>query len=520
MNPMSKIITEPIMTIDEIMEETGQTREDLERVKTLVRSLYKDDKGEPFEMTDGQACIFDCIYRRLHPKVIVLCYTQYGKSSVVSLATLTRVSNFAERWAIVGATKDKAEIIMKKLISHIFDNEYTKSKLDLGGSDSKERLRHSRSRERLTFRIPQEDGTERVGEIFVLSADSSKTGGGAGETLVGHGAPNIIVDDTPLMDDTVNGKLMRMLGGHKDHFILKIGNALKRNHFYRGFNSDRYKKIVIDHNIGIQEGRQSVDFFEDMMAEMNSKIMFDSFYRCIFPPEDASLDGIWTPLLTETQVRRAMEWEKEPKHVGELKLGADVADSGIDHDVIVSRSFSYAEILHDTEKSDQMTLAGNINIIKNDKEAGRVYLDAVGVGAGVSSKLRNLGVTHTRVNWGGKTTTSSTGMFHNKKARMFWDLKKWIEQGGKLSKDERWLQLTKVHYSVNSGVVKIMPKKTMQTMGIKSPDIADSLAMTFFHRDSFKPNEDIEETKAERFFRKKMKKNKSKNNDDYNLRMV
>ncbi|MFW6196239.1 MAG: hypothetical protein ACOC5D_02780 [Thermoplasmatota archaeon] len=507
----------PIMSVEDIMNELGQTKADLEKVKSLVRTLYKNDAGKPFEMTDSQACIFDAIYRRLHPKILTLCYTQFGKSEVVSMAVLTRITTFAERWVIIGGTKEKAEIIMQKLIRHIFDNEYTKGKLNLSNSDSVERLRHARSRERITFRVSENDEA-RVGEVFVLSGDSSKKGKDSGDTLVGHGAPNIIVDDTPLMNDTVNAKLMRMLGGHKDHFLMKIGNALGRNHFWRAYKGDRYKKIVVDYKNGVQEGRQSLEYFEDMYHEMNDKILFDSFYGCIFPPADAPLDGMWIPILTEGDIRRAQDWEKRPKHVGEVKFGVDVADSGVDHDVIIARSNNFAEIVHDTENSDQMTLAGLIPTKKDEFEnlgykTGRIYIDGVGVGAGVCSKLRELGVRHRKVSFGER---SINDLYVNKKAEIFWKLKKWIDQGGKLSKDKKWEQLTNVHYSTDRGQIRIIPKRTMRTMGIKSPDIADGLALTFYDRDSYVTTD---EDKKEEFFKKKMKEKKKKKYDNYNLRM-
>jgi hypothetical protein len=496
------------MTIKEIMKNLGQTQEDLETVKQLVRTLYKNPQGEPFEMTDGQASLFDAIYRRLKRRLLVLCYTQYGKSEITAMAVLTRVTTFPERWSIIGGTEEKAKIIMNKLIGHIFDNEYTKSKLNLKNQESMERLRHERSRSRLTFNVG--DG---IGEVFILSGDSSKKGQDAGDTLVGQGAANILVDDAPLLGDTINAKMVRMLGGFKDNFLIKIGNALGRNHFYRAFVSDKYTNIVLDHNLGIEEGRQTPEFFEDIKEEMNDDILFDSFYRCIFPPEDSAIGGVWVPLFTPTDIEKAQE---ETPHFGEKKLGVDVADSGEDHDIIVSRSNSYAEVIYDTQESDQMKLSGMVISKHREIDAGRVYVDRNGVGAGLCSRLRELGFPHRGINYGERQTNN---LFANKKAELFWAAKKWINNGGKLSKDKRWLQLANVMYQVvdSTGKVQIMPKRIALNMGIKSPDVADAFAMTFYDRDNFQKTE----TQAEdEFFKKKMKKKKLKHHSDYSLRMT
>ncbi len=102
------------------------------------------------------------------------------------MAILTRITTFPEKWILIGGSEDKAKIIMNKLIGHIFDNEYTKSKL-LMNLEAKERLRHERSRNRITFKV--DDG---IGEVMLLSADTTKTGQDAGDILVGWGAQNLI----------------------------------------------------------------------------------------------------------------------------------------------------------------------------------------------------------------------------------------------------------------------------------------------------------------------------------------
>ncbi len=485
----------------------GQSKEDLERVKQIVRTLYKNPKGEPFEMTDSQAVLFDTIYRRLHPRVGFLCYTQLGKSEIVAMAILTRITTFAERWLLIGGSQDKAKIIMNKLIDHIFDNEYTKSKLTMRDVSSIERLRHERSRNRVTFHA--EKG--RVGEVSILSADSSKRGESAGDILVGHGAANVVVDDAHLLSDIVNAKVVRMLGGHDDNFFLKVGNAFGNNHFKKSLKSQRFKTIIIDYKRGIAEGRQTSDYFEEMREEMNNPILFDAFYNCFFPPEDSAMGGVWMPIFLTEDINRAMEGGE---HFGEVKYGVDVADTGIDHDTIIKRTYGKAEILYDTEKSDQMKLTGTlINIHR--KEEGKTFVDRMGVGAGVTSRLRELRFPHTGVSFGERASNS---MYANKKAELVWKAKTWMDRGGKLSKDQRWYQLCDIMYQVvdSTGKIQIMPKRIALNMGIKSPDIADALFVTFNDRDVYKTKEKEELD----FFNKKMLQKKKKASSDYNFKMI
>lgn len=97
-----------------------------------------------------------------------------------------------------------------------------------------------------------------------------------------------------------------MLGDNSaDNFLVKIGNPFKRNHFLKSYQSDRYYKIEIDYLRGMQEGRLTEDFIEEMREQPN----FDIFYECKFPAADAIDDKGWVPLLTEDDVRRAFVTE-------------------------------------------------------------------------------------------------------------------------------------------------------------------------------------------------------------------
>jgi hypothetical protein len=63
---------------------------------------------------------------------------------------------------------------------------------------------------------------------------------------------------------------------------------------------------------------------------------------------------------------------------------------------------------------------------------------------------------------------------------MYWRAREWVLHGGKLFPDKDWFQLANIKYRVNpAGKLQIMSKEEMLRNGIDSPDVADSLAMTF-----------------------------------------
>ena len=109
----------------------------MDKIKALVRSRYKNSLGQPFELTDGQAEIFEVIVKRKYPRVHCISYTQFGKSDTVAMAVLTRITTYPEKWAIVAPSNKKAHIIMSYLIGHIFDNEYTTALFEVEKGDVK-----------------------------------------------------------------------------------------------------------------------------------------------------------------------------------------------------------------------------------------------------------------------------------------------------------------------------------------------------------------------------------------------
>src|SRR3990167_2535310 len=180
----------------------------------LVKNLYRDELGRPFSMTPAQNQIFDCIFKKQavggKRRVHIMTHTQFGKSDVVSMAVLTRVAIFGEKWVLVAPSQPKARIIMGFCIKHIFDNEFTMSRFKIKEGESMDSIRRERSKNRLTF----DCGNNQIGEIFILSAESRlKQSEDVGNALMGFGSPNLVEDESALISNEADAKAMRMVGG-------------------------------------------------------------------------------------------------------------------------------------------------------------------------------------------------------------------------------------------------------------------------------------------------------------------
>lgn len=445
------------------------TPENLTAIKKLVASRYKDPYGNPFQLTDGQAGIFWIIATKAFPRIHCMCYTQYGKSDTVSMAVLTRVTTYPEKVAIVAPSNKKAKIIMGDLIEHTFDNQFTLSMFEPEKGENLDRVRRERSKEHMTFKHP--DG--RLGEVFTLSSEGKRTTDLL-DALLGFGAQNVIIDESSLIDDVPYVGILRMLGGFKDTLLFEIGNPMRRNHFMRASRDPTFEKINIDVEQGVAEGRIERSFVE----MMRSKPMFKQLYLNQFPDEDSQDTGGYSALFTEDFIKASLREEDLPL-VGNLVLGCDVAGEGANYSVITLRSKNAAKVLYRQHNGDTMNFAGII--AKTAEEYGitqeNIFVDAVGIGKGVVDRLREIGLDVVPVLAG---EPSSEPDFFNKRAQMYWRLKEWMG-GGELVGKENWYELLNIRYKVQSDKkIQMKSKPDMLRDGIISPDVADSLALTFY----------------------------------------
>ncbi len=441
----------------------------LEPIKKLCASRYKDAYGKPFALTDGQAEIFHTIATRSHPRVHCMCYTQYGKSDTVSMAVLTRITTYPEKWAIVAPSNKKANIIMGNLIEHTFDNQFSLSMFEPEKGENMDRVRRERNKTHMTYKHPN----GMLGEVFTISSEGKRTTDLL-DALLGFGAANIIIDESSLIDDVPYVGVLRMLGGFKDNFLFEIGNPMRRNHFLKSSRDHTFKKININVEQGVKEGRMDRAFVE----MMRGKPMFDQLYMNLFPEEDSQDGGGFTALFTEEFLKASMRADDIPI-IGEEYLGCDVAGEGSNYSVIVKRGRNAAKVLYREHNGDTMNFAGII--AKTAEEHGIkescVFIDAVGIGKGVYDRVREIGLEAIPVLAG---EPSSEPDFINKRAQMYWRMKEWMGDGELIGK-EYWYELLDIRYKVQSDKkVKMKSKPEMLSEGVQSPDIADALSLTFY----------------------------------------
>lgn len=450
--------------------------------------IFHNESLEPYgdSLTPTQVQIIDIIAKRRYNRTQLILPTQYGKSLSVSFGVLLRVATHKEKWAIIAPTEEKARIIMDYIIDHIFDDPIFSEQLEYHGT--KEKLKQERSKVRITFR--------NGGEVRVYSGNASNTKA-TKSALMGFGAANIILDESALISDELYSTVKRMLGGTQDNFLLEIGNPFYRNHFYRTWHSDRYKKVYVDVYTALKEGR----YTEDYINEMRDEAFFDVLYECLFPDSEQILPNGYRRLMGDLTIDEAII-DTPPEIVENDKpvLGIDVAGTGSNQCKWVVRypKSGFAQVVA-TSDSDDLEEIADITV-QQIKAHGitdyRTMIDAGGVGHGLPAILRQRGYLVQAILFGDKAPDKA---FNNMRAWMYWESRRWLKsENGRLVSDNGFQELKLINYKQNSSLkLQIEPKEKMikrelqNGNSVESPDTADAFVLTFVDTRSIVEEEDI-----------------------------
>ncbi len=164
----------------------------------------------------------------------------------------------------------------------------------------------------------------------------------------------------------------------------------------------------------------------------------------------------------------------------EVILAVDVARFGADRSVILRRRGDCVEDIRTLRQMDTMQLTGWVSAAIREQRPAQVYVDEIGVGAGVVDRLRELGHPVRGINVAHKARQD--GMFVNLRAEGYWALRERFVSGRISIPDDNQLagELAALRYGYDSqGRIKMESKDDMRQRGLPSPDKADALMLAF-----------------------------------------
>lgn len=187
------------------------------------------------------------------------------------------------------------------------------------------------------------------------------------------------------------------------------------------------------------------------------------------------------PFFDADMVTAAMQ-SKVKADVGAVVLGCDPAREG-DRTIIALRKGREVIKIWKYKKMDEMTLAGILAKLIDRYDVDKCFVDyAHGVGTVDRLRELNYGTIAIPVSFGSK---SADPRYLNKRAEMYHLMNEWLNDGDVSlpNDDDIAVDLASIPQAVDTsaGKVKLVPKADIKKQTGRSPDIADSLALTFAH---------------------------------------
>ena len=243
------------------------------------------------------------------------------------------------------------------------------------------------------------------------------------------------------------------------------------NPFYRKAHDGRTPKFVFDWR---DDPRKDEAWYETQKAKLDPVVVAQEIDRSY----TASVSNAYIPGELVQAASR-----KGPADImanGPVIMGIDVARFGNDKTCFTLRQGRVVLRQVVMGKLDTVDVYGRAKdeIRAQLGDVQQIAVDTIGIGSGVADMLRrDYGDRVVDVN---SSLRVDDGENYNLRARMWRDMREWLKAGASIPNDNDLItDLTSLQYSYRGGVLLIENKDDAKKRGIKSPDRADSLALTF-----------------------------------------
>lgn len=244
------------------------------------------------------------------------------------------------------------------------------------------------------------------------------------------------------------------------------------NPFYRKAHDGKTPKFIFDWR---DDPRKDDSWYAAQVAKLDPVTVAQEIDR----DYTAAVVDSFIPGPMATAASRLGPMDLMPS--GPVMVGVDVARFGDDKTVITVRQGRVCRVQKVHDKLDIEDVAGRvIQLVDNELlgDVAQIAVDTIGVGAGVADILRRK--YPKKVVDVNSSLRLSDGENYNLRARMWRDMREWLKNGASIPNDGELISdLTALRYRFRGGEMLMESKDDAKKRGIKSPDRADSLALTF-----------------------------------------
>lgn len=300
------------------------------------------------------------------------------------------------------------------------------------------------------------------------------------EALAGVHSDNVmlVVDEASGVPEQVFEAASGSMSGHNATTILAGNPTRTTGTFYETHTrlADHWFTL---HWSCIDSPRVSAEFVEEMKIRYGED---SNAYRIRvlgeFPTGD---DDTIVPLyLAEAAKARDVSASPTTRPV----WGLDVARYGSDRTALAKRTGPVISEVETWRGLDLMQTVGRVKaqydgLLPSDRPT-EIMVDVIGLGSGVYDRLRELGLPVRAINV--SEAPAIGGTYNNLRTELLFRFRGWLEQrGSRLPNDPELIaELTSIRYSfASTGKMKAESKDDMRRRGLRSPDKADAVVLTF-----------------------------------------
>lgn len=314
---------------------------------------------------------------------------------------------------------------------------------------------------------------ERVNECVMVTASVDNT-----ENLQGGHSENyfIIIDEASGVENKAYDVLLRTLSTGNGGKLLAISNPTRSSGpFYDIFHKDlpHWVKIYLS---AFDCPHIAKGFPQEMIDTYGED---SDFYRIgvlgKFPRTTASqfissevVDNCLTSNLS------IVDYYNFP-----IVIGADIARFGDDETVLIARQGPKILDITRLKGLDTMEVSEAIYKYQMTFATKSIFIDAIGIGAGVYDRCKQLKLPVREVI--GSNSSTKPLEYYNMRSQLWGEMRHWLGNGGDIPNiEDLRSQLVGMSYGYTTKMqIALTTKKDIKRLGLKSPDIADALALTF-----------------------------------------
>lgn len=421
-------------------------------------------------------------------RALILKGRQQGVSTYVAARFYHRTSTWKGQKALIVGHEQKSTDALFGMVKRY--HEHNRLAPETGSTNAKE-LVFSRidGGYKLATAGTQDVGRGNTAQVAHLSefafwSNAQAHMAGLGNTIADLRGTEIIIEST------ANGL------GNAFHLMWQAAEAGLNDYaaiFVPWFWQDEYRSAVRD---GLELSPEDVIYQqaygldrEQMQWRANKLSAYGPGFEWLFDQEYPATPALAfqsstsNPLISPSLVAAAVNSDYQDRF-GPLVIACDPAGDGSndpDRTAIVFRRGRVVTRIEYHSALNTMQIAGKLAEYWQQHQPDAIFIDKTGLGTGVVDRLNELGIPAIGVHSGQAATNPAE--FENKKAEMWWAMRDWfMDTPVRLPNNASLISdLTAPQPDVSSNGRKILEKKaSLARRGIRSPDGADALALTFY----------------------------------------